>query len=173
MILRFFADTIVILGCGYIGVYISSGIDKRINQLEDLENVFKQLSFNIGFLALPLGEAIYSAAKTQKGVIGLITENISKIMLGRPNITLNIAMEHALKNYEDRLYLTEQELQILKDFSVHTGQGGKKETLDTINAVIAKLHLACANADAERQRNSKLYKGMGFLAGILIVILML
>ena len=172
MIIRCLAYSIIIMGCGYIGLYMSSSIDKRIEQLNDFEYMLKQLSFNISFLSLPMQEAIYKVSETQKGVIRKITENVSGLMLGRPDITMQFAWNHAISNYKNSLYLKESEISILEDFSTYIGNGDKDETLACIRAASAKLHLAADSARDERMKDGKLYKSIGFLSGMLIVILL-
>lgn len=172
MTIRFIAYLSIILGCGYIGLYMASAIDKRIKQLIGFENMVKQLSFNIGFLSLPIRDAIYKASETQEGTIKKIAENVSGIMLGRPDVTMQYAWGCAIKNYKDSLYLKESEIMILEDFSVNIGSGGKEETLDCLKATSAKLHLAIDSARSEQLKDGKLYKGIGFLTGMLIVILL-
>lgn len=172
MMIKYIADIIIIMGCGYIGVYMAGKINKRITQLNCFEAALKQLSFNIGFLALPIREAVLKASETQEGVTRKILENITGLMLGRPDISLQYAWQKAICNHKDEIFLKDTEILILEDFLHNIGQGDKNETLNSINAATAKLHLASDEAKAEQEKNGKLYKGMGFLAGILIVILL-
>ena len=172
MILRYIADIIIVVGCGYVGMIFASRMDARIKQLNDFEAMLRQLSFNIGFLSLPVREAILRAAETQSGAVRKILDNITALMAGRPDISLAEAWSIAVTNYKSSLCLKSSEIEILKEFSNNIGRGDIKETLDSIQLTVAKLKLVADSAVAMRARDGKLYRGMGFLAGMLIVILL-
>ena len=87
MTARWIANIAVVLGCGYIGVVFASRMEARVRQLEALEAMLTQLAFNIGFLALPLSEAMRQAASGQRGVVRRLLEQVTGLLAGRPEIT--------------------------------------------------------------------------------------
>lgn len=172
MTARWIANIAVVLGCGYIGVVFASRMEARVRQLEALEAMLTQLAFNIGFLALPLSEAMRQASSGQRGVVRRLLEQVTGLLAGRPEITMKEAWEEAIRRQTGGLCLKQPEMDALYAFAAHLGQGDSKDALDNIQLTAAKLKLARESAQAERARDGKLCKGLGFLTGMLIVILL-
>lgn len=55
MMAKLIADLVVILGCGYLGMFAAAKGDAGIRRLESIEAVLTYLAFQIGFMKLPLG----------------------------------------------------------------------------------------------------------------------
>lgn len=172
MILRSIAYLIIVLGCGYMGMMFTARMDARIKQLSELLSMLRQLSFNIGFLSLPVAEAVSRAAENQGGAVRKILDEVSAVMRANPDISPSKAWSGALERHSGELCLKKAEIKALEEFSENVGKGDVRETLDGIQMIAAKLKLASDEAAAERAKDGKLYRGMGFMTGILIVILL-
>ena len=170
--LRYCADIVVILGCGYIGMVLASGMDARIRQLESLERMMMQLAFNIGFLALPLPEAMRRTTETQQGAIRRVLTHVTELMERFPDITMNDAWEEAIRVCKNSLCLEREELTALNEFARHIGQGDSKAELDNIRLTSAKLKLSIEQAREKQKKDGKLCRGFGFLTGIMIVLVL-
>lgn len=172
MILRYLADALVIFGCGYIGLYLTSAMDARIQQLESMEAMLTQLAFNIEFLLLPLPEAMKRTAESQQGVARLIMQHITGLMQAFPHISVGEAWEESIYACKKNLHLAPEELSALREFAEHIGQGDSKVAANHIRLTQAKLKLCMEQARSKLQKDGKLYSGLGFLSGMLIVLLL-
>ena len=172
MILRYLLDVFVVFGCGYIGLMLASGLDTRIRQLESLEQMLSQLAFNIGFLALPIHEAIRRTADSQQGAVKDLLNHITGLMQTFPHITMKEAWEEAIRACENSLYLEKEECAAFDDFARSVGQGDREAALDAIHLTSAKLKLSIEQAREKRKKDGKLCKGLGFLSGIFIVLVL-
>ena len=172
MTVKWIANIAVVLGCGYIGVVFASRLEARVRQLEALEAMLTQLAFNIGFLALPLSEAMRQTASGQCGVVRRLLEQVTARLSGRPETTMKQAWEEAIRRQAGALCLKQPEMDALYAFAAHLGLGDGRDALDNIQLTAAKLKLARESAQAERTRDGKLCRGLGFLTGMLIVILL-
>lgn len=168
---RWIANIMVVFGCGYLGIVYSKRMDARIRQMEILEQIFVQLGFNIGFLAMPFPMALKAAAQSQKDSLYQLFGSMADRMINSPNLPLKIALKEALKECKG-ICLKQPEIEILEDFMSHAGQGDKETTMDGIRMTEAKLKIAREQAMAEREKDGKLWRSMGFLTGLLIVILL-
>lgn len=171
--LRRIAALTVVLGCGYLGMLFAARMGRRIRQLEGFEAVLTQLAFNIGFLALPLTEALERTVSGQRGEVRGLLEQIVTYMKERPDVTLQEAWKKSLQLHSGRLCLKQPEIEALYAFAAHLGKGDRQDALENIRLTAAKLKLVREGAQAEQARDGKLYRGLGFLSGILIVILTL
>ena len=167
------ADIIVILGCGYIGVSFAHRIDNRIFQLEEFEKMFSLLMFDIGYMAIPINKAIVKVQAYADGVVKEILEQVMEYLSMYKDIPFSDAWCKAVKMSGSNLYLTNDEINTLFEFSHNVGKGDCEQAVNSIKITIAKIKLAKESAIAEKNRNSKLYKGAGFLLGIFIVLILL
>lgn len=169
--MRWLAGIAVVLGCGYIGIFFSGRLYRRVQQIEALESALSQLAFCTGFLALPLADALRRSASGQSGAVRRLFWQTAELLTERPGIQPGEAWEEAVRRQEPALCLKPQELEALKNFAAHLGRGDKTDILDNIRMTSARLKLAEDAARAEFARDGKMYRGLGFLAGIFIVIL--
>ncbi len=172
MMLKWLANIVVVLGCGYIGVVLASRIDTRIRQLKALESVFGQLAFNIGFLALPFPEALHRAAQSQRGVIRELIAEIANVMREKPELSPDKVFEFIIPHIGGRLCIGEEEIELIREFLAYAGRGDSQNTMDGIRLTLAKLRISVDEAENQRQRDGKLYRGLGFMAGLLIVVIL-
>ncbi|MBO5364348.1 MAG: stage III sporulation protein AB [Clostridia bacterium] len=169
--IRWIANAVVVLGCGYLGIAYSKRMDARIRQLEILEQIFVQLGFNIGFLAMPFSLALKAAAKSQQGVLCRLFGSMAERMIRTPNLPPKIVFQEALEECKG-VCLKQAEVEVLEEFMSHAGQGDRENTMDGIRMTEAKLKLVMEQALAEREKDGKLWRSMGFLTGLLLVILL-
>lgn len=173
MSIRMFLYIIVIAGCGYMGLAFGWKIDKRIEQIKAFEAIMTQLGFQLGFLSVPFGEALLKASLSQRGAVRELMENTVEIMDNQPDISAGEAFEGALRQCTDGLYMSNRELDIIREFMVQTGKADLQRTMDGIKVTSAKLKLAREENEARRNQDGKMYKGLGFMTGIFIVVLLM
>ena len=172
MILQYLADMTVILGCGYLGVLYGAKTDRRIRELENLEQMLTQLMFNISFLSLPLAEAIRRTAQSQQGSIRYLLEQVTGLLDTYPHITMREAWAESIRACRGGLSLNPEDLYALESFAENIGMGDCENAKSNIQLTLARLKLNCEQAREKKQKDGKLCKSLGFLSGILIVLLL-
>lgn len=170
-IIRIILSAVVILGGGYIGILVASGLDTRVRQLEQFRLALMQMEFSIGFLKLPLADAISGAAKSRSGVVSDILVSVARD-IGEENISPSAAFSRAVRKNRSLLCLKSDDIEILNDFSVGLGRGNTESELCNINAACAKLSLALEMAVSERDARAKMWRGVGLLSGCFAVVLL-
>lgn len=170
--MRWVAGGLIILGCGYLGISFAGALEIRIRQMELLEQMFRQLEFNIVFLLRPFPEALRSVAESYKGVMGRLFSCVADRMIKTPNLSPEKAFRFALDDTEG-VRLKEGEREILEEFFRHIGGGDRDNTRDGIRITVAKLQALREQATAEKEKDGKLWRSMGFLSGAFIVLLLM
>lgn len=170
--IRFLLDLFVIFGCGYIGFMLASGLDSRIRQLEGLEQMLGQLAFNVGFLSLPIGEAVSRTADSQEGAVKLLLNHVTELMQKYPHITMREAWEEAVRYSQKELCLDQDDLMTMDAFAKYVGQGDKESALNAMQMASVKLKISIEQAREKQKKDGKLCKGLGFLSGIFIVLVL-
>ena len=162
---------VIVLGGGYIGSLFASRYSVRVVQLQQLSDALEQLSFNIGFLKMPAAKALDETGRSGRGAISSVLSYASeKIAAGQ---TPFAAWESAMRHCSGKLCITEEDSEILFVFAQSLGIGDVESELSNIKAALARLKLAHANAEAERDRMSRLTGGAGYLGGMLVAVILL
>lgn len=169
--LKVLASGIIILGGGYIGLLIASGFEVRVRQLEQLRLALVQMEFSIGFLKLPLAQAIEGAARSRNGAVSEILLSAAKDVSG--GLSPSAALERAMLKNRSELCLKNTDIEIMTEFALRLGEGDRDSELCNINAACAKLKLAYDEAVCDRDSRAKLWRGVGLLAGCFAVVLLI
>lgn len=169
--LKAVSAVVIVLGGGYIGGLLASRYSVRVVQLRQLSDAMEQLGFNIGFLKMPAATALAETGRSGRGAISsILTHASEKIASGR---TPSEAWEAAMHWCSGKLCLTDEDSEILSVFARSMGIGDVESELSNIKAASARLKLALSNAEAERDRMSRLTRGAGYLGGMLAAVILL
>ncbi|MDR1392262.1 MAG: stage III sporulation protein AB [Clostridiales bacterium] len=169
--LRAIALIMIMFGCGFLGVFYSEKFHKRVLHLVDFQNALNTFKFNVDFLESPLYEALKNIA-TESSVVKKIFENISDKLRNFSNVRIDEIFKEIIHKFEEELFIKDEDVSILVEFSDKLGQGNKEHEINNINLALMKLKLSEEMAREEEKINQKLYRGIGFLVGIFIVILL-
>ncbi len=169
--IRWFVGTFVVVGCGYLGISYAGVAEIRIRQLEMLEQMLCQLEFNIAFLLQPFSRALQSVAGSYQGAMSRLFSLVADRMIHTPNLSLEAAFQSALEETSG-VRLKQEEREILQEFFRYIGCGDRENSRDGIRMTVAKLRLVRESAISVREKDGKLWRSMGFLGGLLIVLLL-
>jgi len=163
----------IIAGCGYLGLLLADTFKKRVVQLEELQNVLLGLEFDIGFMNLPLGEALLRCGDRAKGGIRDVMMYVCDRLTEDRCHNMQGVWKRALDRFSQELYLTAEDKKILIDFSKALGGGDSEREINNIKMTSARLAVAERDARELAKRNTKMYRGLGLLVGIFIVIVLI
>ncbi|MCL2838379.1 MAG: stage III sporulation protein AB [Oscillospiraceae bacterium] len=173
MLIRVIASFIIIIGCTYVGIYFGEKLSLRAKQLATFQSALEILKFNILFLNLPLAEALYKVSKSQPGVVSRIFRDMS-LELSRDNgKTVQNAWEMSIAKERRELNLLQEDIVALNEFASRLGSGDRTDQTGNIDITAAKLSIFESEAREVCKKNCRLYKGLGILAGLLIVVLLI
>ena len=161
------------VGCGYLGLLFSDSYKRRVAQLEDLQNVLSALEFNIGFMNLPLREALIRCGEGANGGIRDVMMYVCDRLSEDRCSDMQGLWKRAFDRFGQELCLTQEDKKILIDFARALGSGDCANEINNIKMALARLSVAENDAREIAKRNVKMYRGLGFLAGIFIVIVLI
>lgn len=173
MALRLFAGCIILLGCGALGMFLADRFKNRVRQLELLQNSMTQLEFDIDFLNITLDESFERMAKNIEGPLKDVFLYISQRLQKSPGSDMQQLWRRAISKYRYDLALKDGDIQIIMDFSKTLGEGNCEKEKNNIKLAAMRLKIALDEAQFEAEKNTKMYRGLGFLAGVFIVIVLL
>ncbi len=162
----------IILGCAYLGIFFAASFKKRVRQLAELRNVLAQLEFDIDFRCVPLCESLENMGKSCQGAVRDVLLYISGRLSEDRCVDMQKLWSRAVKRFEDELFLTDEDIEILLDFSKNLGSGDRSREKNNLKMASARLKMAEDEATEIAKKNVKMYRGLGLLAGIFIVIVL-
>ena len=162
----------ILICSGYLGILFSGRFKKRVRQLEELQNAMLQLEFDIDFLNVTLCEAFEGIAKNTDGILKEVFFYVADRLQKSPGCDMQRLWQRAMIKYSDDLALTEEDIQIIRDFSKTLGSGNREKEKNNIKVTQMRLKIAVDEAVSEAKKNIKMYRGLGLLSGVFMVIVL-
>lgn len=162
---------VIVMCGGYLGTVLSSAFSVRIRQLGQLIDIINQMWFNMGFLKMTVADAMEEAAKLSRGAIKKVFSDGSAI-IKESGQKPSVALERSFLKNRDDLCLSKEDRETVMDFAQLLGTGDRESEENNIKAVIAKLKVSMEEAENQWQRKGKLWRGLGYLGGLLLGIIL-
>jgi stage III sporulation protein AB len=171
MELKIVGAGIVISVCGLTGFYISDYYVKRPQHLRSLQSALIFLETEIAYTATPLPVAMENVSKCvnepTRCLFVAAKEGIKNL-----NYTAEESWSYGLAKYRENSALTTSDLEIVKTLGSRLGKSGVNEQIKEIRLIREQLKQAEAVAEADKTTNERLWRTMGFLIGIFLVVLL-
>ena len=158
----------IIIISTYIGIIYSQKFINRVNLLKNFKSALIMLKTKIQYTYLPLGEIFIDIANSLQGEVGKFFQIAHKQIetLGATQ-GFNMALENT------KIDITKQDKETLKNLSKMLGATDISGQVNEIELTLNFLEKQIEQAEIEKEKNAKLYKTFGAVAGITIVIILL
>lgn len=151
-----------------IGILISEKYKNRVKDLKEMKNALNMFQTKIKFTYEPIPEIFKDISIKTTNNIGKIFEKASQQMKSK---TAGQAWELALDTVPTSL--NAEDIQILKGLNKLLGKTDLDGQISEINLTNTFLNTQIERAEKEREKNEKLYKSLGAITGIAMVILLI
>ncbi|MEW6424231.1 MAG: stage III sporulation protein SpoIIIAB [Bacillota bacterium] len=170
--LKLVGALVIILSCGLIGVMIARSYSLRPADLRNLQAALQMLETEINYAATPLAEALRSiAARADKRVTPLFASALAELRT-TPGCTAREAWEKALKTFYPQTALLKSDLAILSNLGRALGISDRQDQTRHLRLAIDQIGAEIDRAQNEAARHVKLWNYLGFLGGLIIVLLL-
>ena len=163
---------IIIMGSAYIGITYASKYEIAVKQTEAFANSMKMLEFDISFLRLPLHEAFERISKNQSGTVKKIYSFLSNELKEGRSTSVGALFRTAVEKYSSELEVSENTKNVLLDFCNCIGHMNAENEIANIKACYVKLKYYEDEARQIAGKTVKMYRGLGLLGGIFIVLIL-
>ncbi len=168
-IIKLIASIIIIFVCGYIGVYKSKKLKLREEILREMITFLELVKNEINYMLNPLPNAYeisrQSLNTSLKDVMGAIVVDMLKLnnqVLIENSIIENVNKINEISNYDKEIFIS-----TLKNL----GRSDIESQFNIIDNTIKILNNQINEANEIKLNNSKIYKTVGIISGIMIVII--
>lgn len=161
----------IIGACSLCGYLIAIKYKQRPLELRNLRSMLNLLETEIIYASTPLPIALDKIAKRATCNIAQLFSTTRDYLLSGNGITADEAWQKAVDDILPSSYFLEEDIGILKNFGVGLGCSDRNEQLKNIQLTQELLKQQEVKAETNKNQNERLWKTMGFLSGIAIILL--
>lgn len=156
-----------------IGFQLAARYRRRPAELRSLQTAIAVLVTEVEYGATPMPEALRSASRAAGPVIGpMLREAAGRIEAGG-GITPGEALTAALGQGSKATCLTPPDLEILTALAAVLGASGRADQVRHLHLAMERLAGSEAEASAERSRYERMYRYVGVLSGLALLLILI
>lgn len=173
MLFKILGSIIVILSSTFLGFALANECKNRPLQLRELHGLLQMFENQISYLSDVISEAFERIGRVSKSAVSVFF--IRTVELLREDKTLNAsqAWEKAVNENIKKTSLNQEDKDILLAFGKLLGSSELEGQIKNIRLTMTQLKLQEEKAETNRAKNEKMYKSLGILGGIAVVIVLL
>lgn len=163
----------VFTSCSGLGLTFTYMYKKRLDQLCDWKKGIVLLKNEINFALTPLPEAFELIGKRLEGPISKFFIEIGNLLQKSRNKSMDQLDEKLLKKMIEDTCLNEKDKNLMIAFIKKLGLLDKESQINNLELHISELEQEIEKTRKEEEKNNKLYKTLGILSGIFVIVLFL
>lgn len=171
MILKIMGSLMVIAASS-LGGWYASGLDSfRIHDLNEIKKALTILKSEIEFASAPLPEALRNiAARTDKPINTIFTY-LSERLEERSRESISDLWFETIESCKSSTFFHRDDIESLQSFGKTLGYLDKKMQISAICLLIENIDAKVDTLSAAAQKNSRMYRSLGVLGGMLIAVI--
>lgn len=170
IVVKYIGLLLIFISASGIGVLISKKYSSRVKELTELKNSLNIFKTKIKFTYEPIPD-IFSQ------ISGMTNENISEIFIEAnekmKDKTAGQAWIEAIDDIKSKLNLNEEDINVIKGLSKLLGKTDIEGQVSEIELTSSFIDVQIEKAERDKIRNEKLYKTLGMITGLTIVIILI
>ncbi|PKM95858.1 MAG: hypothetical protein CVU84_03390 [Firmicutes bacterium HGW-Firmicutes-1] len=169
--MRILGMMMVFISCSGIGITYSYIYKKRVEQLCDWKKGIVLLKNEINYALTPLPEAFETIGKRLDGVMSRFFNEIGTLLKTNNNKTMSNLNEAEIKKLLIDNCLNEKDRKTIIGFIKNLGLLDKESQMNNLELHIKYLEQEIDTAKKDEEKNNKLFKTLGILSGIFIIVI--
>lgn len=168
------AGALMVVGAStLIGLFYSGKAQARLEDLQEFKKALVILKGEIRFALAPFGEAAASAAMRTRQPVSQIFRRVCDLLAEDSGAALGGLWQKAVQEAKADSYFTAEDLQAMASFGKNLGLMDRELQGQAIDLLIDYIDQSAAHIAENGERQSKMYRSLGFLSGLLITIIMI
>jgi stage III sporulation protein AB len=172
-LIKFIGGLLIILSTTLIGFYYGKRYSSRLNNLIYLEQCIKILETEIIYGAVPLPEALTNVYNKGNRKVSFIFQEIKEHLLSNKTGDVYSSFYYVATSLKDKLNFKREDIEIFLSFGRVIGSSDRNDQEKNFNLILNQINVLEKEAKIERDKNEKLFKNLGVLTGIAIVIILI
>ena len=160
----------ILTGSTSIGFLLSKGYVDRLNELKKISNLINIFQNKLKFSRKPLREIFEEVYFVETG--NKVSEIFLKTSQKIKEMNVSEAWRSAVAENSFFLNLKKEDIELIKSFGNMLGKTDIEGQVSEINQFLTLLDGQIATCEEEKNKNTKLYKSLGTIVGLGIVIVL-
>lgn len=170
--IKLIGAVLIIIATTWTGFEASRRLTERSRQLRMLKSALLSLEAEIMYGHTPLHEASRRLAQQMPKPLSQFFDTFAH-KLTNTDTTVKVAWDESLNELWRQTAFKQGELEIMKQFGETLGRHDKASQQKHIQLTITHLEREEADANEKQLKYEKMVKSLGFLSGLLLVILLI
>ena len=171
MLIKLIGSIIVLFSCGLAGFTLSRDTAKRPGELREMQGILQMLENEIIYMSNFLEEAFENIVQRSNSSMKTFFNDTLVIIHSDKCRGFQQAWEQSLNNNIGKTALKREDLSILKDFGKMLGRSDAEGQMKNIKLTINLLDVQRHKAEEKRIKNEAMYRKLGVLMGIAVIII--
>ncbi|ADL08076.1 stage III sporulation protein SpoIIIAB [Thermosediminibacter oceani] len=172
MLFKILGAILVIFSSTMIGFIIAGYYQQRPRTLRNLQQALSMLETEIDYGQTPLPEALKNVSRSCDPEISKFLERVRQLLLSIEGFTAGEAWEKSLREFRSQFPLQESDFEILTSFGKYLGSSDKDDQIRNLKLTLSQLRQQEVLAVEEKQKNEKMWRYLGVLTGLTVVLLL-
>lgn len=156
-----------------IGYFISNRYSSRVKELQNIITSLEIFETRISYTYDTITDCFNFISKYIDGNVGKLFKKFADNLENEKNISAGDCFKMTLDDERTMLSLNDTDIEVLKGLSVSLGQIDLDNQMKNIRLIIHTLNSQLDSAQEEKTRNFKLYRNMGVLTGLVLMIVLI
>jgi stage III sporulation protein AB len=163
----------VITASGFLGYYFSLDCSKRPGQLRVLQGLLQMLENEMCFLSSLLTDSFEKISRSSDSAVTLLFSDTVKILSSSDGLNASEAWEKAVRNNIKNTSLKKEDEEILVSFGKMLGASDLEGQIKNIRLTLNQLKMQEQKAEESKKKNESMYRSLGILGGLALVIILI
>lgn len=172
MFIRVALNLVIICCSTILGNQIANGYIHRVRELRTFQMCIAKLETEIIYYSTFLPEALENVGKTTAGGIGQLLCDVASNLKNKKGVNIEAAWQLALDENKTNFKMTYEDYEVISRFCCQLGTADKTTQKQLFELTQLQLYKQEKKAEEDRDRYEKMYRSLGFLAGVTIVIIL-
>lgn len=173
MYFKFFGASLIVFATYTYGYNVASGYRQRVLQLQELLLALEMFLTEVNYGLTPLPQAFMSIGHKIREPVGMLFCDAARLMQKSSGLSARECWRRALQKSGAVLQFAPDNMELLDRLGLVWGKGDKNGQLKQIALLQDLLRQALREAQGEYRKNDKIWKYLGLLGGLTMVIFLL
>lgn len=171
--LKLIGGFLIIFSSTILGFNYGNRFTRRFENLYLLEQCIKILETEIVYGAYPLPDSLFNVYKKGNKKVSFLFENIRSNLLANKEADVFNSFLSVVNIAKEELNLKDKDIELLLSLGRVLGSSDRQDQEKNFRIILNQIRLLQEDAKMEMDKNEKLYKNLGILMGVAIVIILL
>ena len=171
--IKFILLLCIFSGSTFIGYYIANKFSYRVKELQKLITSLELFESRINYTYDTIPECFRYIGTYIDGNIGNLFLKTAELIENENDQSTGDCFKNVIDDERFMLNLKDVDIETLKGLSVSLGQVDLDSQKNNIRLIIHTLNNCLNEAEEEKKKNFRLYRNMGVLAGLVLMIILI